>query len=95
MADENAIGVCEKKILRVIFCPKRNGDLFRSRSNAELYQLFNEADITKRVRVNRLRWTRHVIKRPSEVPYFKSDFVDGKRLLIKAVLHLILEIGRW
>jgi hypothetical protein len=82
MSDENAIGVFERKILRVIFGPKREGDLFRSRSNAELYQLFNEADIVKRVRVNRLRWAGHVVRRPAEAPLnkvFKSDFVDGKR----------------
>jgi hypothetical protein len=47
MVDKNAIGVLVRKILRVIFGPKIEGDLFRSRSNAELYHLFKEADITK------------------------------------------------
>ena len=82
IADENSIGVFERKVLRTIFGPKREGDLYKSRSNAELYQLFNEADIVRRIKVNRLRWAGHVVRRPVEAPInkvFKSDFVDGKR----------------
>jgi sorting nexin-29 len=81
--DEHAIGVFERRILRVIFGPKRDGELFKSRSNMELYQIFNEADIVKRIKVNRLRWAGHVIRRPVEAPLnkvFKSDFLDGRRL---------------
>jgi len=81
-ADEHAIGVFERKMLRVIFGPKKEGDLYKCRSNAEVYQLFKEADIVKRIKVNRLRWAGHVIRRPVEAPVnkvFKSDFVDGKR----------------
>jgi len=82
VADENSMGVFERKVLRTIFGPKREGDLYKSRSNAELYQLFNEADIVRRIKVNRLRWAGHVVRRPVEAPInkvFKSDFVDGKR----------------
>jgi len=69
-------------MLRVIFGPKKEGDLYKCRSNAEVYQLFKKADIVKRIKVNRLRWAGHVIRRPVEAPLnkvFKSDFVDGKR----------------
>ena len=81
-ADEHAIGVFERRILRGIFGPKKEGDLFKCRSNVELYQLFTEADIVKRIKVNRLRWAGHVVRRPVEAPLskvFKSDFVDGRR----------------
>jgi len=81
-ADEHAIGVFERKILRAIFGPKKEEELYKCRSNIELYQLFREADIVKRIKVNRLRWAGHVIRRPVEAPLnkvFKSDFVDGKR----------------
>ena len=81
-ADEHAIGVFERRILRAIFGPKKEGELFKCRSNAEVYQLFKEADIVKRIKVNRLRWAGHVIRRPVDAPInkvFKSDFVDGKR----------------
>ena len=82
LADENAIGVFERKILRSIFGPKKEGDLYKCRSNAEIYQLYRDADIVKRIKVDRLRWAGHVIRRPVEAPLnkvFKSDFVDGKR----------------
>jgi hypothetical protein len=82
VADEQAIGVFERKVLRTIFGPRKEGDLFKCRSNAEVYQLFREADIIKRIKVNRLRWAGHVVRRPVEAPLlkvFKSDFVDGKR----------------
>lgn len=82
VADENAIGVFERKVLRAILGPKKEGDLYKSRSNEELYQIFNEADIVKRVKVNRLRWAGHVVRRPDEAPVrkvFQLDFVDGKR----------------
>ena len=81
-ADEHAVGVFERRILRVIFGPKKEGDLFKCRSNNELYQLFREADIVKRIKVNRLRWAGHVIRRPVDAPLkkvFMSDFVDGVR----------------
>lgn len=53
-ADEHAIGVFERRILRAIFGPKREGELYKYRSNNEFYQLFREADIMKRIKVNRL-----------------------------------------
>jgi hypothetical protein len=53
MADENAIDVFERKILRAIFGPKNEGDLFRSRNNAELYQLFNEESTSQQITLGR------------------------------------------
>ena len=82
LADEHALGVFERRILRIIFGPKKEGDFYKCRSNEELYRLFNDADIIRRIKVNRLRWAGHVIRRPVEAPLnkvFKSDFVDGKR----------------
>ena len=83
-ADENAIGIFERnnKVLWVIYGPKREGYLYKSRSNAEFYQLFREADIVKRININRLRWAGHVVRRTVDAPLkwvFQSDFVDGKR----------------
>jgi len=82
VADENSIGVFERKVLRVIFGPKKERDQYRNRRNEEIYQLFNEADIVKRVKVNRLRWAGHVVRRPVEAPInkvFQSDFLYGRR----------------
>ena len=82
LLDEHAIGVFERKVLRAIFGPKREGDLYRTRSNMELYQLYKGPDIIKSVKINRLRWAGHVIRRSENAPVlkiFKSDFMDGKR----------------
>jgi hypothetical protein len=32
----------------------------------ELYSLFNDVDIIKRIKINRLRWARYVIRRQNE-----------------------------
>jgi hypothetical protein len=64
-ADEHAIGCFERKMLRVICGSKKEGEVFKCRSNTELYQLFKEAYIVKRIRVNRLRWAGHVTRRGS------------------------------
>jgi len=81
-ADEEALAVFERKVLRTIYGPTKEGDMFRIRHNDELYQLFREADIIRILQLNRLRWAGHVIRRPEEAPVqatLKSDFNDGKR----------------
>jgi hypothetical protein len=81
-SDEHAIGVFERRILRTIAGPKKIGEVYMQRSNNELYQCFKEADIVKRIKVSRLRWAGHVVRRPAEAPLrrvFNTNFVDGKR----------------
>lgn len=53
---ENAIVVLKCKVLKVILGTKQKGDLFRAKSNAELFQLYQEADIVKKIRVNEYAW---------------------------------------
>jgi hypothetical protein len=81
-SDEHAIGVFERKILRAIAGPKKIGEVYMQRSNNELYQCFKEADIVKRIKISRLRWAGHVVRRPAEAPLSRvlsANFVDGKR----------------
>ena len=81
-ADEEALGVFERRILRAIYGPTKEGEVYRIRHNHELYQLFQDADIVTVLRVNRLRWAGHVNRRSQDAPVFKvtfADFVDGKR----------------
>lgn len=81
-ADEEALAVFERKVLRTIYGPTKEGDIFRIRHNDELYQLFREADIIRILQLNRLRWAGHVLRRPEEAPVqatLKADFNDGKR----------------
>jgi exonuclease III/ribosomal protein S28E/S33 len=81
-ADEEALAVFERKVLRTVFGPIKENDIYRIRHNDELYQLFREADIVRILQLNRLRWAGHVIRRPEDAPVhaiFKADFNDGKR----------------
>lgn len=81
-ADEDALGVFKRHVLRAIYGPLKDGDDYRCRNNRELYELYQEADIVTVLRVNRLRWAGHVFRRPDGNPVLKvttADFVDGKR----------------
>jgi sorting nexin-29 len=81
-ADEEALGVFERRVLRAIYGPVCEEGEFRSRHNNELYQLYQGADIATVLKVNRLKWAGHVSRRPENSPVHKvtkSDFVDGKR----------------
>jgi hypothetical protein len=71
----------------------------------DLSQLFNEPDIVKRIKVNRIRWAGFVIGRHEETPLnkvFRSNFLDGaigqrilgNKVLTETVLHLVLVYGR-
>jgi Reverse transcriptase (RNA-dependent DNA polymerase) len=81
-ADEEAMAVFERKVLRTIYGPIKEGEIYRIRHNDELYQLFREADIVRILKINRVRWAGHVIRRPEDAPVhatLKADFNDGKR----------------
>ena len=81
-ADEEAISVFERRVLRAIYGPVKEGEEYRSRHNDELYQLYQDADIATILRVNRLRWAGHIIRRPASSAVQRvtnADFVDGKR----------------
>ena len=81
-ADEEALAVFERRVLRTIFGPIKVGEDYRIRHNDELYRLFQEADIVRILQINRLRWAGHVIRRPEDAPVhatMKADFHDGKR----------------
>ena len=60
--DSAALGVFERKVLRKIFSPVRVGDDYRIRTNWELYELFNDMEVAKRINIQRFRWHGHVVK---------------------------------
>ena len=41
--------------------------MWRRRMNHELYQVYKDADIVKRIKHGRLQWTGHVARMPEEV----------------------------
>lgn len=81
--DEEKLAVFERMVLRTIIGPvKVEDDVYRSRYNHELYQIFREPDIVKVSKHRRLSWAGHVARREENHPIaksFKGEFRDGKR----------------
>jgi hypothetical protein len=59
-ADENALRVFERKVLRRIYGPVREGERWRIRSNRGLEEILKGEDIVRFVKSRRLAWPRHV-----------------------------------
>ena len=60
--DEKSLGAFERKILRKIFGPLSVDGVYRRRIHHELYELFDDIDVVKRIKIQRLRWLGHVIR---------------------------------
>ena len=54
--DAEVLRVFERKVLRKIVGPVREGDDFRIRYNSELYELLNNMDNVQRIHIQRLGW---------------------------------------
>ncbi|XP_038116615.1 uncharacterized protein LOC119768902 [Culex quinquefasciatus] len=82
-ADQRALGVFERRILRTIFGGKQVGDRWRRRMNFELYQDYKHADIVKVIKHDRLKWAGHVARMSDEraaKTIFSSEPGRGRRL---------------
>jgi hypothetical protein len=81
--EEEQLGVFERRVLRMIIGPKRTSDGFYcTRENRELYQIYQEPDLASLVKIRRISWAGHVIRREENHPLklvFKGEFRDGKR----------------
>ena len=62
MLDAAALRVFERKILRKIFGPIRVGAEFKPRMNQELYELYADIDINRRIKQMQLNWLGHVAR---------------------------------
>jgi hypothetical protein len=60
-ANERALGLFERKILRSIFGAVQDKGQWRRRYNSELYKLYDEPDLVKYIQINRLKWAGHVM----------------------------------
>lgn len=60
-SDEKTL-IFERKILRRIFGPVKEGEVWRKMKNKELYELFGEADVVSIIKLLRLRWAGHVVR---------------------------------
>jgi hypothetical protein len=81
--EEEQLGVFERRVLRTIIGPKKLSDgCYRSQENRELYQVFQEPDIASVVKMRRLSWAGHVVRREEDHPLqqvFRGEFRDGNR----------------
>jgi hypothetical protein len=66
--NERLLSLFERVFICTFLAVQKNG-IWRKRYNHELYQLFNEPDIVKCIKVNRLGWAQHV------------THMDNKRIL--------------
>jgi hypothetical protein len=60
--DENRLDAFERKILRRIYGPIKDGEVWRRRNNAELYGLYQDVSVVKFIKINRLRWLGHLFR---------------------------------
>jgi hypothetical protein len=61
-AHEALLGSFKRKILRKIYGALQIDGVWRRRYNQKLYSLFNDTDIIKRIKLNRLRLSGHVMR---------------------------------
>ena len=81
-SDEQALGVFERKILRKIYGPFCDRGEWRIRWNQELYDIYDDIDVVKRIKIQRLRWLGHVARMDSSNPVrkvFESEPGGGCR----------------
>jgi hypothetical protein len=64
-SDENLLRVFEGKILRRIYGPVQEGDIWRNRNNEELNTSIKGEDIVEFIKAQKIRWLGH-IKRMEE-----------------------------
>ena len=75
-SDENLLRILERKILRKIYGPIQEGDIWRIRNNEELKnRSINGEDIVKFIKAQRIRWLGNVKR--MEMSDAKKD--DGRK----------------
>jgi hypothetical protein len=70
--------VFERKVLRAIFGPTNDNGEWRIKYSDKLYTLYKDSDIITYIKINRLRWARHVIQL-EEQPCKKSLCCSSRR----------------
>jgi len=70
-SDELSLGRFERKVLRKIFGPVCIEGVWRRRFNDELYELYGDMHLCRRLRIQRLRWLGHVERQDEDAPAHK------------------------
>ena len=93
--DIAALGVFKGKILRKIFGPVCVDGEYRIRWNDELYELYGDIDVCRRINAQRLRWLGHVARMEDETPARKvlDARVGGQRRRGRPRLRWLDQVG--
>lgn len=77
----NMLDNFERKILRKIYGPVKDGEEWRIRMNHEIYKLYREPSVSTCVRLMRLRWAGHIQRMPEyRIPKkLARGEMEGKR----------------
>ena len=78
-SDENLFRIFERKILRKIYRPIQEGDIWRIRNNEELNIFTNGEDFVKCIKAQTIRWLGHV-KRMEEGA-MPRNMMEGRRFI--------------
>ena len=70
--EERALAVFERKILRKIYGPVKENELWRIRQNDELETIIKEENIVRFIKCQRMRWLGH-IERTQDTAIPKKD----------------------
>jgi hypothetical protein len=64
LREEHRLRVCENRVLRRIFGPKRDEETgeWRKLHNGELHNLYSSTYITRQIKSGRMRWAGHVAR---------------------------------
>jgi hypothetical protein len=84
LGEEHRLRVCENRVLRRIFGPKREEDgSWRKLHNDELHNLYSSPNIVKVIKSRRIRWAGHVACMGEGRSVYKVLFgrPEGKRPL--------------
>jgi hypothetical protein len=73
-ADEKELRIFERRILRRIYGHACENGVWRTRYSVDLYNLYKDPDITRVIKVARIRWLGHLVRMEENSPCKKINF---------------------
>ena len=78
--EEKQLIVFENKILRKIFGPINEDNVWRKRHNYEIRELYKGPDIIAELKSRRLRWVGHILRKQDDsIANLWNSTIEGKR----------------
>lgn len=74
--DMNALKIFERKMIRRIYGPVREGDVWRIRSNSEINAILQSKDVVRFIKARRIGWLGHVSRMSPD--RIQRQLLDGR-----------------